>query len=121
MQKARPSDATGVEVVISVLDPNDNFYEVGRATSDSNGMFKMSFVPLVPGDYTVIASFAGSKAYWGSYAESAISVEDAPQATPEPTPQPASMADLYFIPSVIGIIIAIVVVGILLFLLLRKR
>ena len=121
MQKARPSDATGVEVVISVLDPNDNFYEVGRATSDSNGMFKMSFVPLVPGDYTVIASFAGSKAYWGSYAESAISVEDAPQATPEPTPQPASMADLYFIPSVIGIIIAIVVVGLLLFLLLRKR
>ena len=68
-QKPRPSNATGVEVVISVLDPNQNVYEVGRATSDSDGFFKMSFVPEVSGEYTVIATFAGSESYWSSYRE----------------------------------------------------
>ena len=121
MQKGRPADATGVEVVISVLDPNGNVYDVGTTTSDSNGMFKLSFDPLVPGDYTVVASFAGSKSYYGSYAESAFTVEEAPQPTPEPTPEPASAADLYFVPATIGIIIAIVVVGLVLVLMLRKR
>jgi len=121
MQKARPADATGVEVVITVLDPNNNCYEVDRTTSDSNGMFKLSFDPLVPGDYTVIASFAGSDSYWGSYAETAITVEEAPQPTSEPTPAPQSAADMYFIPMSIGIIIAIIIVGVLVVLMSRKR
>ena len=59
MQKPKPADITGVEVVINVLDPNNNTYEVGRTTSDADGMFKLSFTPQVPGEYTVIASFAG--------------------------------------------------------------
>ena len=121
MQKGRPADATGVEVVLSVLDPNNNYYEVGRTTSDSTGMYKLSFVPLVPGDYTVIATFAGSKAYWGSYAESAITVGEAPQAQaqPENTPVDNTSTIMY---SAIAIIVAVVVVGaILALLLLRKR
>ena len=89
MQKERPADATGVEVVITVLDPNNNCYEVGRTTSDSSGMYKLSFVPQVPGDYTVIVSFAGSKSFWGSYAETAICVEEAQSpATPIEPEQP---------------------------------
>jgi outer membrane protein assembly factor BamB len=120
-QFERPADVMGVEVVISVLDPNNNFYEVGRTTSDESGMYKLMFTPEVPGEYTVIASFEGSGAYYGSYAETALGVMEAPAATPEPTPTPASAADLYFVPAVIGIIVAIIVVGLLLFLLLRKR
>jgi hypothetical protein len=120
-QKPRPTNATGVEVVVSVLDPNNNYYDVGTTTSDANGMFKLAFEPLVPGEYTVIATFEGSEAYWSSMAETAINVEEAPAATLEPTPQPASMADLYLIPSVIGIIVAIAVVGAVIVLMLRKR
>jgi outer membrane protein assembly factor BamB len=120
-QKPRPTDTVGVEVVISVLDPNNNVYEVGRATSDADGLFSCVFTPEVPGKYTVIASFAGSKGYWPSSAETALFVEETPAATPAPTPMPASVADLYFVPAVIGIIVAIIVVGLLLFLLLRKR
>ncbi len=120
-QFPRPADVQGVEVVVSVFDPNGNTYEVGRAMSDSDGYYKVMFTPEVPGEYTVIASFAGSKAYWPSYAKTAVGVKEAPVATPEPTPMPASMADIYFLPMSIGIIIAIVVVGLLLFLLLRKR
>jgi outer membrane protein assembly factor BamB len=117
-QKPCPTDVTGVEVVIEVLDPNNNYYEVGRTTSDASGMFKASFTPEVPGEYTIIASFAGSEAYYGSYAETAINVENAPAATPAPTPTPAPMTDTYVTGFSIAIIIAIAIVGILL---LRKR
>jgi hypothetical protein len=120
-QFARPADVTGVDVTISVLDPNNNCYDVGTTTSDANGFYRVAFVPQVPGEYTVYATFAGSKAYYSSTAFTAISVAAAPVETAPPTPQPASMADLYFLPMSIGIIIAIVVVGLLLVLMLRKR
>jgi hypothetical protein len=120
-QFARPANATGVEVVVSVLDPNNNFYEVGRATSDADGFFSVAFTPEVSGKYTVIASFVGSGAYYGSHAESAINVDEAPAATPPPTPTPASAADIYFLPLSIGMIIAIVIVLALLVLILLKK
>jgi hypothetical protein len=120
-QFARPADAVGVEVVVSVLDPNNNCYEVGRATSDANGMFHCAFTPPVPGEYTILASFEGSGGYWPSQAETAINVESAPAETPPPTPTPAPMTDMYILGSTIGIIVAIVVVGLLLVLLIRKR
>jgi outer membrane protein assembly factor BamB len=121
MQFPRPTNATGVEVVLTVLDPNGNFYEIGRATSDDSGFFSCAFTPDVPGKYTIISTFDGSKAYYGSFAKTAVYVEEAPAETPPPTPPPASIADMYLLPSTIGIIIAIVVVGLLLFLMLRKR
>jgi hypothetical protein len=118
-QKPRPTDVTGVEVVIDVLDPNNNYYEVGTATSDENGMFSVAFTPPVPGKYTIIAKFEGSQGYWPSQAETAITVEDAPAETPPPTPTPAPMTDMYITGFGIGIIIAIVIGFALL--LLRKR
>jgi len=120
-QQPKPADATGVKVTISVLDPNNNAYEVATATSDANGYFGAMFTPPVPGKYTVIATFTGSESYYGSVAETFINVEEAPAATAPPTAPPASMADIYFLPMSIVIIIAIVVVGLLLVLMLRKR
>ncbi len=117
-QKPMPQDVKGVEVVVEVLDPNNNFYEVARTTSDASGFFKATFEPPVPGEYTVIARFAGSESYYGSYAETAVYVEEAPAATPEPTPTPAPMTDTYITGFGIAIIVAIAIVGILL---LRKR
>ena len=121
MGQGFPTDAEGVEVVISVMDPNSNYYEIGRTTSDAEGFYSLTFEPLVPGKYTVFAGFEGTKSYYGSQAVTAINVEEAPAATPMPTPPPASVADMYFLPVSAGVIIAIVVVGLLLFLMLRKR
>jgi outer membrane protein assembly factor BamB len=121
MQKPIPTDATGVEVVLETLDPNGNFYEIGRTTSDASGTYSYLFTPEVPGKYTITATFEGSESYWGSHAETAIGVEDAPQPTPTPTPTPAPMTDTYVLGIGAGAIIAIIVVGLVLIFMMRKR
>jgi hypothetical protein len=120
-QQIKPTNATGVEVSISVVDPNGNSYEVGRTTSNTDGTFGLTFTPEVPGRYTVIATFAGSESYYSSHASTYISVTEAPAATASPTPPPASTADLYLVPGIVGIVIAIAVVGAVIILMLRKR
>jgi len=121
MQQPKPTDVVGVEVIVEVLDPNNNYYEVDRTTSDAAGFFKLAFTPEVPGEYSVYARFAGSESYWPSSAVTAISVQEAPEATAEPTQAPALLSEQYFVPSVTGIIAAIAIVGVVLALLLRKR
>lgn len=120
-QFPHPSDVVGVEVSISVIDPNNNSYEVGTATSDDKGYFGSAFTPEVPGLYKITAAFAGSGAYYGSYAETYINVEEGPAATPMPTPEPESIADIYLLPATIVIIITIVVATIVIVLMLRRR
>jgi hypothetical protein len=121
MQKSRPRDATGVPVTIDVVDANGNFRNIGSTTSDSNGFFSLEWQPDIPGKYTVIASFAGSKSYWPSYAETAFTANPAPEQPAEPEPAPPSIADQYFLPAIGGVIAAIAVVGAVVVLLLRKR
>ncbi len=121
MQKPRPMDVKGVEVVLSVLDSNGNFREIGRATSDSNGFYSLMWVPDVPGKYTVYASFAGSESYWPSSAVTAFGVDEAPPAPAEPEPEPPSMTDTYVLGGVAAIILTIIAVGAVLALLVRKR
>ncbi|MCW4007124.1 MAG: carboxypeptidase-like regulatory domain-containing protein [Candidatus Bathyarchaeota archaeon] len=119
-QFPRPADVKGVEVIVEVYDPNKNYYEVGRTTTDDSGFFRLTFEPPVPGEYTVIARFPGSKAYYGSFAKTAIYVEEAPLA-PAATPTPASMTDTYVLGLGSAAIVAIVVIGLILILMLRKR
>jgi outer membrane protein assembly factor BamB len=111
--------AAGVEVVLETLDPNGNFYEIGRTTSDASGMYSYPFTPEVPGLYTLIATFEGSGSYFSSVAEIAINVLEAPQATPTPT-LPPSNTNTYVIGFGSAALIAIIVVGVIL-ILLRKR
>ena len=120
-QKPRPTDVTGVEVIVSVLDPNNNCYEVGTAKTEENGMFSVAFTPEVPGKYAVYASFEGSEGYWPSQAVTSINVEEVPSATPQPTPVPQEPVGTYFAISTIAIIIAIVIVGAVIVLMLRRR
>jgi len=120
-QQIKPSNTTGVDVTINVLDANNNYRPIGTATSDANGVFSLAYTPDIAGAYKVYAVFSGSQAYYGSTAESAFTVNAAPETTMAPTPVPASLADQYLLPATGGIIVAIVLVGVVLALLLRKR
>jgi hypothetical protein len=123
MDQGKPENAKGVPVTLSTLDSNGNFYEIGTTTSDINGNFGLTFTPEVPGDYQIFATFAGSKAYGASSASTYISIAETPQASPSPTPAPpyGLTADEYLLPATIGIIVAVVVVGLVIILMLRKR
>ncbi len=121
MQQPKPTNTTGVPVTISVVDSNGNYRIIGNATTDINGNFNYMWTPDITGTYTIVASFGGSESYYSSYAETSFGVTETP-ATPTPILTPVqSMADLYFIPAVISIIVAIFVADAVIILALRKR
>lgn len=121
MQKSRPMDTKGVPITLGVLDANGNYREIGTTISDSDGFYSFDWKPDIEGKYTVYASFAGSESYWPSHAVTAFKVDPAP-ATPTPTEAPiTSMTDQYFVPAVAGIIVTIVIVGVSIIIVLRKR
>ena len=112
----------GVTVNLYVVDSNMNARPIGTATTSAeNGAFAFAWTPDIAGTYYLYADFTGSKAYYGSHAETAFVVDAAPEATATPTPQPTSLADQYLLPATGGIIAAIAVVGIVLALLLRRK
>ncbi|MGD0645296.1 MAG: hypothetical protein ABSA75_10365 [Candidatus Bathyarchaeia archaeon] len=121
MQQPEPTNATGVPVTLSYVDPNDNIYTMGNTTSDINGQYSYTFTPTVPGTYTILAQFSGSNSYFGSSAETIMSF-DTPATTTAPTATPTSVADMYFIPAIAGLFVLIIIgLIVLALLMLRKR
>jgi hypothetical protein len=121
-QQPKPTNTTGVPVSIDVIDGNGNYRNIGSTTTDAEGFYSVSWTPDIAGTYTVIASFTGSQSYWPSHSKTAFIVADTAPTQPPTTAAPESAADMYFIPAVAGIIVAIIIVGaILALLLLRKR
>jgi hypothetical protein len=120
-QKPFPINCTGVPVTIDVMDSNGNYRNIGNTTTDASGAFSFQYTPDISGKYVVIASFAGSNAYWPSYSETSFAVDPAPEPTAAPTPMPASNTDTYVTAFGIGIIVAIVIVGAAIILMQRRR
>jgi len=117
-QQAIPGSATGVDVTLDTLDPNGNFVHIGTVTSDISGGFKKMWEPEVPGEYTVMATFAGSKSFYSSYAQSYVGVSAAPSASP-PVDYPQPIDNTMIIVGMgIAIIIAVAIVGLIL---IRKK
>jgi outer membrane protein assembly factor BamB len=115
-QRTVHMDVEGVEVSLDTIDPNNNIVHIGNVTCDGSGMYKLTYKPEIPGEYTIIATFGGSGSYFGSHAETALAII-------EPTPQPSSPGTgsqqteplgLYLAVATIAIIIAIALVGLLL-------
>ena len=121
-QQPMPTNITGVPITISVLDSNGNYRTIGTTTSEpATGTFALNWTPDISGSYTIYATFTGSESYYSSNAVAYIYTSEPPAtASPQPTSAP-SMSDLYFLPSVVGIIIAIIAVGLLTILMLKKK
>ena len=122
-QKPTPTDFTGVQVNLYVIDSNGNYRQVGTAQTDESGYYSLTWKPDIPGDYKVYAQFAGNNGYWPSHAVTSFTIE--PEAEiPAPTEalqtNLATTADLmmYLAVGVVAIIIAIAIVGLLM---LRKH
>jgi hypothetical protein len=121
MQQTCPSVVTGVEINLAVVDTNGNYRNIGTTVSDGSGTYSYQWTPDISGKYTIVATFAGSNAYYGSSAQTAFAVDEA-LATSTPTPTgPISAADLYILPGIIAIIITIIAVGAILLFALRKH
>ena len=111
-QGPKPANAQGVTVTLTTIDPNGNSFVIGNATTDANGMFAKAYTPDIPGTYTIFATFTGTASNWQSSSETAINVMQAPNITPAPTPVATqSMADLYFLPLSVVMIVAIIILA----------
>lgn len=121
MQQPMPNNITGVPISIDVVDSNGNFRNIGTTTSDASGTYAFNWTPDIAGAFKVIATFAGSESYYASSGEAHF-IAVSPEATVTPTTTSASAADLYFVPSIIAIIVVMIIGFVILALLmLRKR
>jgi len=123
MDQPLPTQATGVPVTLTAIDPNGNYIVIGNATSDINGIYHFTWTPPnIPGTYTISATFTGSNSYYCSGSDTSVNVVSPGAPTAAPTATPTSVADLYFVPAIAGLFVLIIVVAIVLALLmLRKR
>ncbi len=75
MQQELPMTASGVPVKLQAIDSAGNVVNIGTVNSDMSGMFKKTWTPSASGEYTIVATFEGSNSFYGSYAESAVTVQ----------------------------------------------
>ena len=124
-QQPMPTNFTGVNVSIDVIDSNNNLRNIGTATTDSSGTYRLAWTPDIAGNYTVIATFQGTNGYWPSTDETGFVVDNQAQASTAPTAQVniATTGDLmtYIVAAAIAIIIVIAIVGVLTISMLRKK
>jgi uncharacterized protein GlcG (DUF336 family) len=120
-QQSMPTNATGVPVTISVVDSNGNYRTIGTATSNVYGAYSLTWTPDIPGNFTVIASFAGTQSYYRSSASTAFYASaPAPTASPQPVvAQPPT--GMYIAAAAVAIIVAIAIGFAIVILMLRKR
>jgi outer membrane protein assembly factor BamB len=77
-QFPRPTDVQGVWVKLDAINVYTGEYlDIGGTHTDSTGMFCVSWNPPKEGLWTILATFPGSKSYYPSFAETAITVTSA--------------------------------------------
>ena len=92
MQQPIPTNATGVPVHLTAIDPNGNLQDIGSATSNTLGNYAIAWTPPVPGLYTITATFEGSGSYYSSKAGVSFVLSAAPSASPATTAAPTQTA-----------------------------
>jgi len=122
-QQPMPTNYVGVPVTLTAIDPNGNYVVIGTTNTTNTGLYTYTWTPpTVPGSYVITATFAGTNSYWGSNAQCGMVVQNGVAPAVTPTASPTPLADLYFVPFSIAIIIVIIIVGaVLALLMLRKR
>jgi len=78
-QHARPMDVTGVEVK-AYAQQGDRVIDMGTTVSDATGQYLINWIPPADatGEWDIYAYFSGSEGYYGSYAQTAVTISAAP-------------------------------------------
>lgn len=120
-QQAEPTDFKGVDVTINVLDSNGNFRSIGTATTDAKGLYSLTWMPDIPGDFKVTATFGGTNSYWPSSAETSFVATSAPSASPTTTSQTGLASNATVEYGIVAIVIVIIVIGAILAVLVTRK
>jgi len=123
-QQPMPTNITGVPVTFTVTDQNGNTYNIGTTTTNAYGSYGFNWTPQIPGNYTIVATFAGTGGYYGSCAETylyanTLAATSAPTATTSVTGLASTNTVELGIATIA--IIVIIIGAILAILMLRKR
>lgn len=132
MQKPRPEDATGVNIKLEAIDPNNNYQYLGTATSDSYGNYGFTWKPEISGTYMIMATFEDTESYWGSTTTTYLAVDPAASAsTPIDIDEPTDNEPIdteeptgFVINTEIAIIAAVsvaAVLGVVAYILLKRK
>jgi len=121
-QFERPADIKGVTVKIEIIDPNGNYQDLGTTTTDAYGNYAFSFCPELPGQYMVIATFEGSKAYYPSTTTTYLTVQEAPSPGGPILPEQPTEAPLISTEAaiIIAVVVAACIIGVALWMRRRK-
>ncbi len=116
-----PPKPEGVTVKVAAVDSNGQVTDLGTTTSDYTGQFALSWKPTTEGLYKILATFEGSNSYYGSYAETALSIDKAPTETPTQPQQTIPDYTMTIIGVGIAIIIAVAIAAVVIIVMVRKK
>jgi len=120
-EQTMPTNLTGVPIAINVVDSNGNYRTIGTTVSNAYGTYGLTWTPDIPGDYTVIANFAGTESYYPSEGATAFYAGD---SAATPIPQSASTQEpvmMYLTIAAIAIIVAIAIATVVIVMAVKKR
>jgi hypothetical protein len=113
---------TGVPVTLIAIASDGTVTDLGSVTTNGYyGTFEKAWTPPAEGTYQIIASFASDDSYGSSAAATAVTVGPAPEPYPQPVETTQADYTMIIMGAAAAIIIAVAIVGLLLFLALRKR
>lgn len=91
-QRSKPTNATGVPVHLTAIDPNGNVQDIDTVLSSADGTYAVVWTPPIPGLYHVTATFEGSNSYYPSSGATYFLVGEAPSAAVASSSPPATTA-----------------------------
>ena len=103
------------------VDYPDSTYDNIELLTDVNGYFQVIYSPRMVGDLDVFAYCEGGTFYYGGASDPLSLTVVNPEPTLPPEPTPAPMTDAYVLGMGAAGLVAIIAIGLVVILMLRKK
>ena len=108
-QQPKPNNANGVPIRVTATSASGSVTTIGTVTSDTMGQFKIEWTPPSNGLYTITATFDGTASYYGTVAQTGLSVSSNANTAPTGAGTSNDTLTIYLLIATIVIIIAIAI------------